>query len=287
MKYTIIHVSVLLALGLSGINVQSALIFQDPFDYSAGSSLGGQGGWVNANSGDEVTVASGNLSASGLATSSGNMVTFGGAGYDPQRTFTAQNTTLYYSFILRITDLGSLNTIGGYFAGFGQNATTFGATFWAKSDGEGGFQLGINQRTTVANTVWSASSQSVDSVILIVGSYVVNSGTANDRADLWINPNASTFSGTAPAAHLSSTPGSSDLSSIDRFFIRQDSTSATPGTVFLDELRVGSSWADVTPVPEPIALALPIFGSIAVFGNLFTVLWRKRGRCEGAATSSR
>lgn len=105
-----------------------ALPLTEVFNYAVGSNLGGQGGWVNVNSGDEVTVQSGNLFYEGLYMSTANSVTFSGAGIDPQLPFESQSgNTVYASFIFRVTDLSTLtDTNGGYFAGFGQSTTVFG-----------------------------------------------------------------------------------------------------------------------------------------------------------------
>jgi hypothetical protein len=80
------------------------------------------------NTGDEVTVVAGSLYGAGVPPDSGNSVSFGGVGIDPARTFPAQTGTLYYSFLLSVSDLGGLDATGGYIAGFGSNSTNFGTT---------------------------------------------------------------------------------------------------------------------------------------------------------------
>src|SRR4029453_13606502 len=40
----------------------AGVIVDEPFNYAPGSNLGGQGGWVNVNTGDEITVVAGSLS---------------------------------------------------------------------------------------------------------------------------------------------------------------------------------------------------------------------------------
>ncbi|MCO5264238.1 MAG: hypothetical protein M9901_15295, partial [Lentimicrobium sp.] len=58
-----------------------------------------------------------------------------------------------------------------------------------------------------------------------------------------------------PAATATATnTGGTDLGSISQFFIRQDSDSETP-FIDMDECRVGTSWADVTPA-GPMAKTL-------------------------------
>ncbi len=251
----------------------AGLIWYDGFDYSPDSNLGGQGTWVNSNSGDEVTVAAGNLSVGGLAAATGNMVTYGGAGVDPYVPFATQSAATWYSFVLKATDLGSLNTSGGYFAGLASGGS-YAAPVWLRSDGSGGFQIGISKRRD-SGAVWS-SSYAVNSTMLLVGNYVFNPNAADDIANLWINPDSATFSGTAPLPALTTGATGADLSSLNRFYLRQDSASTTPSVLYLDELRIGQSWGDVTPVPEPATGGL--IAGVFLFGLVALRSWRSRRR---------
>ncbi|MCU0410979.1 MAG: T9SS type A sorting domain-containing protein [Bacteroidetes bacterium] len=82
---------------------------------------------------------------------------------------------------------------------------------------------------------------------MIVGAYTFVGGALNDSGKLWINPAPSSFGGAEPTPTLTSTTSTeADLTSVVRFFFRQDATTKTP---FLeaDELRLGTSWADVVP----------------------------------------
>ncbi|MGC3960080.1 MAG: hypothetical protein QM813_19755 [Verrucomicrobiota bacterium] len=240
-------------LNLAGLSdCPGALLFSDNFNYSVSTSLGGQGGWVNANTGDQVAVVAGNLGVRGLAGASGNRVSFGGAGLDPYQSFALTSSSVYYSFAFQIAELGDLNNTGGYIAGFG--TSSFVSTLWVRKNGVG-FDIGIGRTSAATSVSWSAG-YALNDMVFVVGSYQVNAGVANDLSRLWINPSASSFgAGVAPVASLTTSPSSSDLSSIARFFLRQDSAAGTPNKLYLDELRIGTSWADVTPigaaVPEP------------------------------------
>lgn len=237
-----------LSLNLTG---QVTLPHLDPISYTAGTALQTQTGWTSLNSGDDLAVTSGSLSYSGLAASTGNKVAFDGAGIDAAKAFTQQTSgTVFYSFLLNVSSLGSLNTTGGYLTGLNEGATTnFGATVWTRSSGAG-YNIGISPRTTAANTVWSSSVQAVGTTVLVVVSYQIVAGAANDVVKMWINP---TPGGTEPAATLSATnTGGTDLANLNRIFIRQDNTSATP-FVEMDELRIGTTWASVTPAGSACA----------------------------------
>ena len=69
--------------------------------------------------------------------------------------------------------------------------------------------------------------------------------SATGIMNVWINPNSSDFEGSAPAVTISAVDAS-PAASLDQFAFRQDSSSET-GFIEADELRLGTSWADVTP----------------------------------------
>ncbi|MBC7126155.1 MAG: hypothetical protein H5T24_11030, partial [Bacteroidales bacterium] len=107
-------------------------IVYEPFDYTVGTALQGQGGWTAINSGDDLLIATGNLSYPDLAPSTGNKLSFAGGGIDAYKEFNASGITsgkVYYSFILKVTDLTAATEVnGGYFIGFAYDNTNFGAT---------------------------------------------------------------------------------------------------------------------------------------------------------------
>jgi hypothetical protein len=84
---------------------------------------------------------------------------------------------------------------------------------------------------------------------------------------MWVNPSATDFgAATEPTAHLtSSTTGNLDLEIVDRFYLRQDTELITP-FIEVDEIRVGLSWADVTPKATGIG-DLTNWDKIKVFPN--------------------
>lgn len=263
-------------LGICASNVQASLILHDPFDYPAGD-LAGNGGWTdfNTQAPDVIQVTSGSLTApSGLAASTGNKVTFAGGGSDSVVSFASQNSgTLYYSFLLNIT--ANTATTGTYFGGLSSTAdntgTTSGLLYRRDSVDTTKFNLGIIPKTTnPANpaAAFSSIQLSLNTTYLIVVSHSFLAGAANDLTSIWINPTS--FGGSAPTADLTATNGNSDAASLSSFILFQ-ADSATPAINF-DELRIGTSWGDVTPaaVPEPATAAL-LLGGLA--GAL---LWRRQ-----------
>ncbi|WP_170826797.1 choice-of-anchor D domain-containing protein [Flavobacterium caeni] len=183
-----------------------------------------------------------------LPASVGNKVAFDGAGMDATRSFTQQTSgTVYFSFLLNVSALGSLNATGGYFAAFAEGAagnTTYGGTLWLRSDGAG-YDIGLERRTANANAVWTSGTTAINNTVFVVVSYQMVAGTLNDVVKLWINPSVG---GTEPAQTLIVTGGAAnnDLANVNRLLIRQDSATLTP-FVQMDELRVGTTWASVTP----------------------------------------
>jgi hypothetical protein len=227
-------------------------ILSEPFYYTAHATNGvaaqSGGVWYNANTGDSVIVASGSLSISGLWSSIGNKITFDGAGVESYRSFQSYTTgTVYYSFILNVSSLGSLNTTGGYFSGMASSSSSFGPAIWTRQNGSN-YDIGVSARsnTTVS---WSAGSYSTGNSVFIVTSYQFNTGTTSDDiVKLWINPNSLSFgTGTEPTANFTITnSGGTDMTSLNRVFVRQDAATLTP-SIQMDELRVGVTWASVTP----------------------------------------
>jgi hypothetical protein len=229
------------------------------------------------------TVVSGDLSYAGLASSGGGRsAQLGGSGASALMNLTKGTTgflpgngPIYYSFALRLTDLGTLSIGSSFFAGFtklvsyANGSTTpvsVGAQLWVQSDGGTGYRLGValgsNTTGTGRPVAYDATSHSVGETLFIVGSYALTTGAGNDAVNLWINPNSSTFGAiSAPAANASvANDGSvTDLARVASFTIFQNSANEPTGQI--DDLRIGLAWADVTPaVPEPSTLVFVTFG---------------------------
>src|SRR6185436_19240494 len=98
----------------------------------------------------------------------------------------------------------------------------------------------------------------------------------DDVAMLWINPSPATFGigNFEPAGGIVNNSANTDIPTnattnnhtLQSFILRQTGTTASnqvPAGVIYDELRVGTNWADVTPivVPEPSSLLLMLAAS--------------------------
>jgi hypothetical protein len=233
--------------------------------YSVGANLAGQtnatgNGWSPAGpTGANVTLAGGNLTVPGLAASSGNRIQYGVA-TGPSARFNLSKTisgTLYYSFAFQVSDLGSLDGSGGFFAAFNNSTgnqasvpTVVGAAVQTRS-AAGGFNIGLKKAS--AGSVFDSAVHAIGETIFVVSSYTFNpAATDDDVANLWINPDRATFgTGTAPTPTLSSSSGG-DITANQIysfiFFRRGDgSANLQPAAMLSDELRIGTSWASVTP----------------------------------------
>lgn len=224
----------------------NTLPYYDGFDYTVGNSLGAQQMWTNVNSGDLITATAGSLAYTGLSTT-GNSISFAADGIDCFSPITSTNSgTLYYSFLMNVTStVGVTDANGGYLAGFGETNTNLGATLWAKRIDDASYNLGIEVRTAnAANTTFDATAYQTGQTYFVVVGYIFNAATGSDDVvSLWVNP---VVGSPEPAATISDTHAATDLPSISRFFLRQDSATETPA-VQIDELRIGSAWADVVP----------------------------------------
>lgn len=223
----------------------NALPYYDSFNYTVGSSLGTLQTWTNVNSGDNITTTAGNLSYTGLTTA-GNSVSFAADGFDCFSPITSTTSgTVYYSFLMNIGSMtGVTDANGGYFAGIGESSTNLGATLWTKRVDDTNFNLGIEVRTANAtNTTYSTISYQTGQTYFVVVGYTFNTAAADDVVSLWVNPSVNAA---MPTATLTDSHTGTDLLNASTFFLRQDSATETP-TVQVDELRIGTAWADVVP----------------------------------------
>jgi hypothetical protein len=210
-------------------NAQATLPYNETFTYPDGD-LNGQGNWAvqSANATDKILVQSG-------------VVKFDGAGEDLKQAITPVTSgSVFYSMNLKITNVTAATLAdGGYFAGFGQDNTTFGGTIWTKKITDTTYKLGIEVRTAAgATTTWTTADYNINQTYQITVGYNFNSGTSDDTVNLWVN-------------NLLATPidthTGTDLTSASTFFLRQDSATETP-FIEIDNLVVTTT--------SPVVLAI-------------------------------
>jgi hypothetical protein len=270
----------------SGANLDG----QTSASYAAFSPTGQQ--WSQrtgpGSGGTQPTVASGSLSYPGLAPGAGggsasfgpdgdsammNLSTgTGGIGNQAGKNENIIADTVFFSFVMQLTDLTGLSATGvGLTAltqlqGGGAVPGAQGAVVMVRS-ATGGFNLGIDVggKAVPGNVQWDNTVYTTADSLFLVGTYDFNDAVAQNDADaqLWIDPDASTLgAASAPTSDLlSGTSSAADMTRVASFMLMQP-TSGPAGQI--DDVRVGLNWADVTPVPEPSsALAL---GLLALAG---------------------
>jgi len=221
------------------------------FDYTDGDYLGLHVNWTEMNSGDSIVVTSGSLSYDGLAGSTGNKVSFNGSGHDPYLTFEEVTSgPVYASFIFKVTDQSAMTdlTDGGYFAAIADTTWSYDARMWVRPNptaADTTFDIGFGYVSSSPPT--TTGTYNIGDEIFVVMSYNLDDGVVS----AWINPSYDDFeAATAPTATLTSTEAT-PATKLSKFIIRQDSDNETP-FMELDELRLGTTWADVTPAVPPI-----------------------------------
>jgi hypothetical protein len=211
------------------------------------------------------------------------------------------STVLYYSLLVHVSDLTGLtvantnvNANNDVFAAFSNGAGTQAGrpTTWAAAltmrlgTAANTYQIGVRSSGTAAASTFFSSNFTVADTLLIVVSYKSSSvaGANDGSSSIWINPDSSTFGGeTAPTAtgttagSMSATAGTDHA---DSFIIGAGIAAGTdPNETDIDELRIGTSWADVTVAPEPGA------GGAFVLIGLYP--WLKRRRASSSPSRRR
>ncbi len=255
----------LLALALMPAGVSAAPLLAEPFPISYGDgTLLGAGNtttvWTVGNSGTSAGAVVTNTAAltySGLTTGSGHGLEIAGTPGSARnkgatfagQTYGANNPVVYASFLLQIVSAPAGNRL---FAGL--STTTSGTTpsgvvgVWVDSSSR--LSLSKNSATTMAATNTSALDANTHLVVL---RYKWNANSSDDEVALWVDPGSlGAAEGNVPSPQIATTTGS-DVASAQSFWIFHPSSSPVPATLHLDEMRVGTNWADVTPTGSIVA----------------------------------
>jgi len=211
----------------------NTLPFTENFNYTVGNSLGAEQKWTNVNTGDNVAVTAGNLTYPGIS-SSGNSISFTGAGIETFTPFTATTAgTVYYSFLMNITDLSNVtpDLTETYFAGLTDGLKNYMGRLFVKKNATQ-YNLGFDSASTTTN--YDATLRTVGDVVLVVMGY----DFAANKLSAWFNPDLSTFTAATPAT-LVSTPATA-IANLGGFMLRQDSDTKTPA-ITIDELKISTN----------------------------------------------
>ena len=276
----------------------AATVFYDSFNYSPVGdqiSVAGSPAWVLRSAGTTVDpkIAAGSLSYPGLQTGSGdNSVVFDGLGgtatgiasRELGQIYDISNTAaLYYSLTFQVSNIaaedwgGTGNWLtGSFMMGFTQdlsgalaNGSVAAPVLIRTGDPTNasgtansfqGFQLGtgVTAVSPGARVFDGSRTYTPGTTLFLVLSYTFGSGANDDVARLYVNPVPGSLEG-ANVPAVTTPVGVADVtnSRMQAFFLRNNSVQ--PASTIIDDLRVGTSWEDVTlAIPEPSSFALAI-----------------------------
>lgn len=239
----------------------NTLPYNEAFPYAVGESLGAQQKWTNVNSGDNIVSIASSLSYPNF-TSSGNSVSFSGAGAESFTPFTTTTTgTVYSSFMINVTDMVNVTTdlTETYFAGLTNALKEYNARLFIKKNGTQ-YQLGFDSASTTTN--YDATLRNVGEVVFVVMGYDFGTNTLN----AWFNPNLTSFNASTPAS-LTNTPATA-FTDFGGFILRQDGSSNTPSITF-DELRISETTTGLLSIAQNSITGLKIYPNPVSNGKLF------------------
>lgn len=221
------------------------------------------------------------LSYNGLAASAGNRIAIVSGNNEDVNKASAETMTsvAYYSLLLKVDNTDGLhpNTVpGDYFFSSTSVASATTTSFHGR--------LYIRQGSTpntvnfgVLNTSGGTAAPSFLSTDYAVGTTyfaVIKYDIASNTASLWINPTPGAAEPTAGATNATGTTAAP--ASIVGLVVRQGGNTTTgTGNVQLDEFRIGSTWAAVTPagvagVEESAIAGLKVFPN-PLKGNVLNI----------------
>ncbi|MDB6067594.1 MAG: hypothetical protein JWR26_3802 [Pedosphaera sp.] len=247
----------LLAQSAPAAQVIQPLPFYDSFDYNPATGLASASStvWETCFSTSNLQTTTNSLTLVGFAPSAGNSAFGAAAGTRFAGTqFTAQTNTegsaVYFSFLYQVTAYPA--TSPGVLAFL--DSTNIGTSSGAPMPAHAGLALlidhtghiGINAGSTaLAGAQFESAATALNTTVLIVARYTFHLGT-KDVVDLWVNPSSANYGAvTAPAPDLT-VSNTYNLTFLANFTISYRGGDSTFGEKW-DEVRIGTSWAQVAP----------------------------------------
>lgn len=166
--------------------------------------------------------------------------------------FTSQSSgTVYASFLLKVETAPTLDRrLIVFLSNVNSGQPTGGPLgVWIETDGRLSVSKSVNSPNTPAvqpTMVASTASALAAGTHLVVVRYTFNGGTDDDEVALWVDPGSlGVAEGSVPTSTIAGITGT-DATTITSFYVFHPSTEI-PASFILDEIRVGQTWASVTP----------------------------------------
>jgi hypothetical protein len=268
-------------------------------------------GNVNSNLATSIVLTNIGLSYAGLPASTGNAIVIprGTTGMGARMFLTNgtspisainytygtnANITVYYSMILQAPVIDNLAAAGEFCFGFNNQQTiadqsgnpgNWCAKVYFKKIDTTHYVLGVNKMGNASTVTFDTTTRSTSDQLFIVVGYTIDGSSVanNDTVRMWINPSSSSFGQLTPPSATVTGASASDSDQnnggFDNFQMGVRSTSQ-PDLLIVDEIRLGTNWAQVTG--GPIAKGLPATGSV-IFGSNVTL--NAKGSGNGLAAT--
>lgn len=264
-------VGALVSIGLAA-PAKATLVAQESFESynpstlttlkNAGGGLGWSGDWEsNATSGtlDVVSrsLAAGGVSGGGQAARLQNINGGGNAGYALSRQFPRQTGDVYASFLLRADQLSGNEFVNVYLSDglieAGDSAEQYGAGITlAKADLPFFVRIGNSSLGATSTTTVTSVNPVQDFLVVLKVSKTVSQ--FYQQADLWVFDANEVIPG-SETAPLTSVNRAANPNGLSRINVRTLNI-ADGETLLLDEIRIGTTWDSVAPIPEPVSAVL-------------------------------
>ncbi len=228
---------------------KATLLFEDEFQYPTGAVNGASGGsgfsgaWSNAGS-----VLAPGLTYENLTVSSNAFLTGGsnvGAFRNLTNSYGGGSGTFYFSVVV------GMNAALPDYAGLSLFNGGTEVLFIGKPNGQA--QWGVDLKP---GKIATASNVNVNTTVFLVAQ--IDFAAVNDTIKLWVDPPLTNGLGTAD---LSSTRSDFSFNQI-RF---QSGSAGAHTDVYFDEVRMGTTVADIMPVPEPSSILILFLGGLSSF----------------------
>lgn len=255
------RVLVVTFLSLLAFRAQASLILTEeyPTTYGEATALGSNqtlGGyntkWPTGNStgtGNAISTSAAALTYGPLAPIAGGSLGLRAAtsgSRDTAATFATQSgdgNSVYCSFLLKVTATNpTARTLIGLRNSTGSGTLAISIALTADR------QLSLNKSGTSAGVFPTVLTEGQTYLVVFRYKFVAGSGT--DEVALWVNP----ATGGADEASANVTPviGASGSDQNTLLSLRLPSAADASGPLYMDEIRLGSTWADVTPIGGPV-----------------------------------